>query len=311
MLYYTAMQTPNGDRPQIIASSCDTRPRPNKSDDSGDRDKPKLTQPSQLTQSSQSLQQLNRSLDPIVTDIAIVLCQAEQAGNVGAICRAMDSMGFSRLILVQCPDYDPDIVKMYALRSYWIYEQAERYANLQEALAQRTYAAGFTRRTGAHRLKATSINDWAEQHRAFLEQAKQPSRLALVFGNEKHGLTSEELAFCDEGVNIPTSLSQPSLNLAQAVQLALWECRRAVLVHTTPHHGTDAQIPSRAQLERRIMSFLDLLDPLHIYKKHNKTEIAALMRSVFARANLSELEFERMFGFLEQIIHITRQKGKK
>ena len=269
MLYYTAMQTPH------LASSPSSR-------------------------------------DIYFNNAAVILCQAEHAGNVGAVCRAMDCMGFSKLVLVQCPEYDTDIVKMYALKSYWIYEQAERSPSLEHTLASYTYSAGFTRRTGARRQHPQIITTWAEKHffrQSQLSQFARQSHIALVFGNEQHGLTSEELALCDESVYIPTSQSQPSLNLAQAVQLVVWECRRAVLVNVEPlDYELQEQSLNRTELMQRINNFLDLLEPLAIYKKHKKTDIATLLRSVFARADISKQELDRVLGFLEQIIQIKNKK---
>ncbi len=239
--------------------------------------------------------------NPQFDEAAVVLCRAEQGGNVGAVCRAMESMGFSRLILVQCPDYDFNTVKMYALKSFWIYEQALRFNSLHDALASYAYSAGFSRRIGSHRQTSRNIIDWAKT------QISEQARFALIFGNEQHGLTGEELACCDESIFIPTAEGQPSLNLAQAVQLALWECRRQVLINSEqitsipvasiPNH---AAAVTREELETHIDTLLTRFEPFSVYKKQKKEDIKILMRSVFSRAYCSQKELQRLFDFFEQ-----------
>ncbi|HON89152.1 MAG TPA: RNA methyltransferase [Spirochaetia bacterium] len=230
--------------------------------------------------------------DPQFSKAAVVLCRAEQGGNVGAVCRAMESMGFSRLTLVQCPDYDSNIVKMYALKSFWIYEQALRVDHLHDALGSYAYAAGFSRRIGARRQTSRNILDWAET------QINRQTSFALVFGNEQNGLSTEELSCCDESIYIPTAEGQPSLNLAQAVQLALWECRRQVLLKSFLKHTSTI---TREVLETSIDTLLNRFEPFSVYKKQKKEDIKALMRSIFSRANCSQKELQRLFEFFEQV----------
>ncbi len=60
-------------------------------------------------------------------------------------------------------------------------------------------------------------------------------RVALVFGPEKHGLTCEDLSFCDLLVEIPTDPRQPSMNLGQAVAVCLYElAARSFSAEKTP-----------------------------------------------------------------------------
>jgi tRNA/rRNA methyltransferase len=57
--------------------------------------------------------------------------------------------------------------------------------------------------------------------------ARRPGRTAVVFGEERSGLTAAEIDRCHDLSAIPTGAAQPSLNLAQAVLLYAWEMCRA------------------------------------------------------------------------------------
>jgi tRNA C32,U32 (ribose-2'-O)-methylase TrmJ len=59
--------------------------------------------------------------------------------------------------------------------------------------------------------------------------AERGGRVAVVFGNEKTGLSHEEIALCGANVQIPMAAEQPSINLAQAVQILSYEWFQAGL----------------------------------------------------------------------------------
>ncbi|HAP55020.1 hypothetical protein SDC9_16183 [bioreactor metagenome] len=161
-------------------------------------------------------------------DTAVVLCRVKESGNVGSICRAMKTMGFTKLVLSNCPDYDEALVRTMAVHASDIFENAQRYADLEDALSAYSLSAGFTRRSGARR-KAASISarDFA-RGAAGLPVPDAPfiqrnQSIAMVFGNERDGLSDHELSLCSLAVHIPSSDKFPSLNVAQAVQVACYE----------------------------------------------------------------------------------------
>jgi tRNA/rRNA methyltransferase len=55
------------------------------------------------------------------------------------------------------------------------------------------------------------------------EELSRGGRVALVFGPEKHGLTREDLSWCQLLVEIPTDPRQPSMNLGQAAAVCFYE----------------------------------------------------------------------------------------
>lgn len=137
---------------------------------------------------------------------------------MGAVCRAMMTMGFTDLVLADCPEYEEVPVKTFALKAFSIYEAARRVPRLHQALEGSVLAAGFTRRVGRMRAREPmDVRDFAR------EALRRKGKIALVFGNERNGLSREEIALCDIAVRIPTSDTFPSLNLAQAVQIVCWQ----------------------------------------------------------------------------------------
>lgn len=220
--------------------------------------------------------------------VGVVLCRAEGSINVGAACRAMKSMGVSRLALAGCPDYDEVEVRTHALSAFDVYESAVRYPGLREALAGYALAAGFTRRIGQRRKENVDVETFA----AGLAE-RGAGRVALVFGNERDGLSDAELALCDEAVSIDSSDMFPSLNLSHAVQIACWELRKRFRGDGTGDPGRGRAAASKASTEAAARNMADALQRAGFYKIAGRPEAEAFLRSVAARAALSEAELER------------------
>ena len=157
--------------------------------------------------------------------VDVVLARPEGALNVGACCRAMKTMGLKSLILAAARGMRSDEVFTMALHARDVYERARRCDDLESALAGTVLSAGITRRRGAKRKWFSLLPEQLAEKAA----ATASGRVALVFGNERDGLSDEELSRCTLACHIPSSPEFPSLNLSHAVQLtasAFW--RRSI-----------------------------------------------------------------------------------
>jgi tRNA/rRNA methyltransferase len=229
--------------------------------------------------------------EPDLGAFVVVLCRAEEAGNVGAACRAMKTMGVERLALAGCGFQDESRVATMAVHALDVYERAERFPDLEAALAGRSLSAGFTRRRGERR-KAFSLSAQDFAARAL---ARPGGEVALVFGNERTGLTDAELALCTLAVHIPSSSAFPSLNLAQAVQIACYELRRHAL-----GERDGSMIPvSREEADEAVSRIASKLRDLGFFKVASGRRIEDFLRDTVERAaySPSELEyFESLFS---------------
>lgn len=158
---------------------------------------------------------------PIHAVTRFVLVGPHYPENVGACARALKTMGFTRLGLVKPgrlahPDHEM-AVKM-AVRSLDVLAQIEVFDNLDEALVGTDLVAATTARRG--------VSGVLSPRRAAanaVDAAAQGRQIGLVFGNEKTGLTRDELHHAQLLVRIPMAADQPSINLAQAVQILAYE----------------------------------------------------------------------------------------
>lgn len=239
--------------------------------------------------------------EPDLSRFVVVLCRAEEAGNVGSACRAMKTMGLTRLALAACPAYDEERLRTLAVHAVDVYEGAVRYPGLAEALASSTLSAGFTRRRGQRR-KSFSVD--AE---GFARDAwkRGGGEVHLVFGNERTGLSDAELDLCSLAVHIPTSGIFSSLNLAQAVQIACYELRKAALEGKTGSYRPVGRVEVDATVER----VAKRLGELGFFRLNQGDELKELLRDTAERAALSPSELRYLESFVHKMAALAQKKG--
>jgi tRNA/rRNA methyltransferase len=156
--------------------------------------------------------------------LEIILVRPETSRNVGSVARACKNFGVGRICIVGSPDIlDDGWAKATAHASEELLENARRVATLEEALAPHSFVIGTANRVRKGKLPPLQL-----PHEVLpdLAQATQTGTCAIVFGPESRGLTDMDLACCTRLMRIPTEVDQPSLNLSQAVLVALQECWR-------------------------------------------------------------------------------------
>ena len=87
----------------------------------------------------------------IMDRIEIVLVEPKESGNIGSTCRAMKTMGLSRLTIVGDAVYDERIIRTFAVHSQEIWQRHRRVESLENALQDSVLAAGTSRRRGKKR----------------------------------------------------------------------------------------------------------------------------------------------------------------
>jgi tRNA/rRNA methyltransferase len=104
-----------------------------------------------------------------------------------------------------------------------VLQNARVFATVAEAVADCTLVVGTT--AGQRRVPQQPVDLLA---RGMMRVRAHPGKAALLFGSEKFGLSNEDMSFCHELIQIPTSPETPSMNLGQAVAVCLYEWVREV-----------------------------------------------------------------------------------
>ncbi len=169
------------------------------------------------------------SFVPHSARIRFVLVDTSHPGNIGAAARAIDTMGFTRLYVVNPRDknYRTNTEALaFATNSSQILEESICVPNLLVALKDVSLAfalTGYGRQFGP---EIMPIVQACEGAKVFLdENSSGSSEVAFVFGNERNGLTNEQVMMCTRCAAIPANPDCSSLNLAQAVQVVAYQAQ--------------------------------------------------------------------------------------
>jgi tRNA/rRNA methyltransferase len=153
-------------------------------------------------------------------NISFVLVEPAVPENIGATARAIKTMGFSSLVMVNPCEWKEGKARWLAHGSGDILDKAIIVDSLQEALE------------GSDLIIATSAKkrsvkqDYVPVHglrRFITDKSDSISSVSLVFGREESGLTNEEMKLCDITSTIEMNAEFPSLNLSHAVMIFAYE----------------------------------------------------------------------------------------
>src|SRR5260370_23578965 len=162
--------------------------------------------------------------------VVVVLQEPQELVNIAHVVRALKNFGFRDLRLVQPREYDAYRIEGIAHQTQDILARVRLFERLDEALAECVHVVGLTARGRA--AKRTLQRPRAAA--AEIVAAAETGTVALVFGREDKGLTNAVLDLCHRVGTVATDPAYPSLNLAHAVVLMLYELALAPRAHTPP-----------------------------------------------------------------------------
>jgi TrmH family RNA methyltransferase len=162
---------------------------------------------------------------PTLTDfdrLLVVLVAPRNPLNIGAAARAMSNFGFLNLRVVN-PYATAFRTARSAVGASAVLADAKEFKTVAEAVADCTLVVGTTAvgdRNLQHSLKRP------EPGARLIRKHLAASRVALLFGNEKRGLSNQDFSHCHWLMRIPTREAHRSMNLGQAVAVCLYELAR-------------------------------------------------------------------------------------
>jgi len=170
--------------------------------------------------------------------IAFILVEPAVSENVGAAARAIKTMGFNDLILVNPCNYLEGPARWLAHGSIDILENAKVFSSLRAAVSAFDFVIGTTAKKRSVKYDYYPLTDLPALLNSKGGLIERP---ALVFGREESGLRNDELKLCDLVTTVPLKTMYPSLNLAQAVMLYAWELSTPVKNEITNERFTKSE----------------------------------------------------------------------
>ncbi len=184
--------------------------------------------------------------------IHFILSHPAVPENIGFATRAINTMGFAKLRLVNPADHLSQAARKTAYGSHELLESALVYTTLEAAVADMDLVIGTSAKKRLARHDYYSADELAT-----LLQTKEDvvSDVAVVFGSERDGLSKEEIGCCDILSSIPLAAPYPSLNLAQSVLIYAYELGKRAW--TT---GPPTRLPEQPELKEKALGILQDLD---------------------------------------------------
>ena len=229
--------------------------------------------------------------------VKIILIETSNSGNIGSTLRAMKTMAFSNLCLVNPKDFPSEQVETLAANAKDLIKDIEVVETLDEALEGLNFVIGTSSRTR----KVPWPNEALDQVSSkIINESNNGKNIGIIFGREDRGLTNEELQRCNLHVHIPANEAYPVLNIAMAVQVVCYQ------LYIDSHKNKiadkssywDVPLAESNHVERLIEHFIQVAAELEVFNKGNPRQIGARIKRMFTRIGLDEMEVNFFRGFL-------------
>ena len=229
--------------------------------------------------------------------VKIILIETSNAGNIGSTLRAMKTMAFSKLCLVNPKDFPSEQAETLAANAKDLIKDVEVVNTLDEALEGLNFVIGTSSRTR----KVPWPNEALDQvSPKIISESNNGKKIGIIFGREDRGLTNEELQRCNLHVHIPANDTYPVLNIAMAVQVVCYQLYIDSHKNNIADKSTywDVPLAESNHVERLIEHFIQVAAELEVFNKGNPRQIGARIKRMFTRIGLDEMEVNFFRGFL-------------
>ncbi|MBA3813799.1 MAG: RNA methyltransferase [Alphaproteobacteria bacterium] len=237
-----------------------------------------------------------------LTNLIIILVEPQLAQNIGAVARAMLNFGLTDLRLVNPRDGWPNHDAFASAAG------ADKVIENIQVFSTTAAAMGDLNRVFATSVRAHDMIKCIYSPHAALEHlvetARQNQKVGVLFGGERCGLQSEDIALCEALIKIPSNPEFSSLNLAHAVALIAYEW--SLHINTSPSQIFRTGLTSLATREDLGKFFIHLEEELDrtgfLHHKKKRPAMVRNIRNIFQRANLTEQEVRSLRGIVRSLV---------
>jgi tRNA/rRNA methyltransferase len=229
-------------------------------------------------------------------NLTVVLVSPRNPLNIGAAARAMSNFGVLELRLVN--PYEVAFREARsAVRAHKVLEGAREFPSVGEAIADCALAVGTTAK-GPRALEHPMRR--LEYGGRLIAKKAQNTKVALLFGSEKFGLSNEDMSFCHWLMRIPTREEHGSMNLGQAVAVCLYEIiRNPAAAKATPEPKKAARMGDLDRITELLENVLDRSGYVHA-RVEGSTRLK--IRRLIRRMELNAHDSEVWLGMLRQVL---------
>lgn len=226
----------------------------------------------------------------------IVLVRPQLGENIGKAARAMLNFGLTEMRLVAPRDGWPNpSAGPAAAGADVVLERAQLFDTLADAVADCAHVFATTvRKRGVTKPVVTP-------EQASEEIARAQGRAAIVFGPERSGLETDDVALARTILTVPINPEFGSLNLAQAVILCAYEWSKQAEL-TQPTVSDELPPAPQSELDGMIAQLEAMLEPRGYFLPESRADATRrTLRTMLTKPGWNDLEVRTMRGVLSSL----------
>ena len=236
-----------------------------------------------------------------------VLVETSHPGNVGSAARALKTMGFNDLRLIN-PKIkgvaaNTDAIAL-ASGAADILEHSLESSSLASAVEGCSLVLGLTSRD---REFGPPALDWETARTLIADTTAGGAQVALLFGPERTGLDNDHLALCTHRVWLDANPDYPSLNLAQAIMVCAYTLRETLSQHLEGRNALSsreemADFADPAAVAAMLEHWREGLEAIGYLDPANPKKLMPRIQALFARSRLHKEEIDLLRGIAKQML---------
>ncbi len=236
-----------------------------------------------------------------------VLVETSHPGNVGSAARALKTMGFSDLRLINPKikgvSSHPEAIAL-ASGAADVLESSIESDSLATSVEGCSLVLGLTSRD---REFGPPAIDWQAAKSLIGASTQGGGRVALLFGPERTGLDNEHLSLCTHRVWLDANPDYPSLNLAQALMVCAFTLRETLTQHggkrnTLTNREEMADFADPAAVAAMLEHWREGLEAIGYLDPANPKKLMPRIQALFARSRLHKEEIDLLRGIAKQML---------
>jgi len=236
-----------------------------------------------------------------------VLVETSHPGNVGSAARALKTMGFDDLRLIN-PKIKNVATESEAIAlasgALDLLESSQELNSLSIAVEGCSLVLGLTSRD---REFGPPVLDWESARTLIQKTASNQGQIAIVFGPERTGLDNEHLALCTHRVWLEANPAYPSLNLAQALMVCAYSLRQSLKQalgepELSVNREETAQLADPAAIAAMLEHWRDGLEAIGYLDPNHPKKLMPRLQALFARSRLHKEEIDLLRGIAKQML---------
>ena len=224
-------------------------------------------------------------------NIRVVLVEPSVSGNIGFVGRCMKNFDLDNLYIVN-PSVDIDNESYrYAMHAENILKSIKTVKTLKDATKNCDIVVG-TSAVDPHEYDLLRVSITPKEFAKKISDVLQ--NIALVFGRESTGLTTDELKSMDFVVRIPTSFEYRAMNVSHATAILFYEI--------FSQNRRYSNMRATSEQKRLLFEYIEcIVYRIKYFKEYRKEKVIKAFKNVINRSIISNMEFHKLVGLFRSI----------